>query len=471
VADLRHVTHALGTELAAPEPLSGHLASDLERLSALWEPSDDIVVRVFEDTPTRAAVVFQRGLVDEKALAQAVGAALRTGRWAEVPALESATDVGGVLGAVLGGRAAVLVEGRPEADLLPARVSFSSTQPKVERVVRGPRQGLTRSLDQNLGLLHQAVPSKRLRVEGFEVGRLSPTRVAVAYVEGLAPAAVLEEVRRRLRQADVDGLQDVTELTPSLADDPWSPFPNVQTTERVDAVAMALLAGRVAVLAAGSASTLLVPATFANLMVTPEDQYLPRFVATFVRLLRYASAVGTLVLEPLYISVTSLHQELLPTPLAFAIARSRTGVPLPVFAEVLVMALVIEVLREAAIRLPQLLSQTITIVGALVIGESVVRANLISAPVIIVVAVTALTSFVLPDYEAAITIRLLRFPAMISAGLLGLFGLSWYCMLLVVHMARLRSFGVSYLAPLAPRKSLFATLVLRLAPRWRWAVR
>jgi len=211
-----------------------------------------------------------------------------------------------------------------------------------------------------------------------------------------------------------------------------------------------VLGGRFALLTSQSSECILLPATLPEMMNSPEDRYLPRYIADFARGLRWFCAFVSALAEPTFIAVTSVHQELLPTPLAFAIARSRSGAPFPILVEVFVMASIIEILRESALRLPSSLSQSIAIVGALVIGQSVVQAGLISTPVIVIVSITALCSFAVPQYEMAMVFRILRFPGMFIAAVLGLYGVAIYFLFILLHLCQLRSFGVAYLAPLAP---------------------
>lgn len=436
--------------LTENDPLTGRLQTDLKMIRDLVHPSQDIVVHVFPHAPVGVALVYESGLTDSLALTQSMLHSVNAGKISDIPVLLEAKTPLETLDQILQGQVAVLVDGQPGAMIVPMPASVNPAQPKVERIVRGPHQAFTPHLKENLALLRRLVQQRELRVEMYSLSMESRSQIVIAYIEGRADPGVRDELIDRLSTYQGNTALDVAAVKPCLADDPFSPFPNVQLTERVDTAAAALLDGRYAVFTTGSAQALLLPTTFFDMMSSPEDMYLPRWMGNTNRLVRYSAAFTALVAEPLYVAVTSLHQELLPTPLAFAIARSRAGVPLPVFAEVILMALVIEVLREAAVRLPDLLSQTISIVGALVIGQAVVQASLISGPVIVVVAFTALSSFVVPQYELAISIRLLRFPAMVAAGTLGLFGLSLYLLTVLIHLARLESFGTPYLAPVAP---------------------
>ncbi|MDA8346646.1 MAG: spore germination protein [Thermaerobacter sp.] len=434
----------------AEDTFQGDLERDLKAIRSQIDPSDDIVTRPVPNAATPAVLLYQEGSVDLSTLAPAVLKYAREGVLSSIPEVRTVSSPRAAVAALLQGNAVLLIAGTRSASVLPFPSSLQPTTPQTERVVRGPHQAFTPSLPANLALLRILVQSQNLRVEYVPLTPRSEAKVALCHVAGQASPSVREEILKRLTRAEELSFVDVADLKISLVDDSWSPFVNVQLTERVDTTALGILRGRYAIFLTGSQQALLAPATFADMMTSAEDRYLPRFLADTSRLLRWVSIITALLLESTYIAITQVHQELLPTPLAFAVARSRTGVPLPVFAEVVLMAVIIEVLREAAIRLPSSLSQTISIVGALVIGQAVVQASLISAPVIVLVAIVALASFTAPQYENALIIRFLRFPAMVAAASLGLFGVASYGLLLLLHMAKLRSFGVAYLSPIAP---------------------
>ncbi len=461
IEDLSSQIDVTNSLLTQDDPFQGDLEADVRSIRALVDPSDDIISQHLPNSPTPAVLVYQTGMADVRSMVPAVLSGLREGASVQLPELRRIDRPRAAVKAVLQGDAILLTEGSTEASVLPFASNVRPETPEAERLVRGPHQAFTPELNKNLALLRKLLQSNRLHVEYHSLTPQSESIVALCYLGGKAPAEVREEILKRLAHVSGGDFTDVTLLKPALADNSLSPFVNVQLTERVDTAALGVLHGRYAVFTSGSAQALLVPATFVEMMNSPEDRYLPRYIANFARLLRWSSMITALTLEPIYIAITTIHQELLPTPLAFAVARSRTGVPLPAFVEVLVMALIIEVLREAAIRLPHPLSQTIAIVGALVIGQAVVTASLISAPVVVIVALSGLASFAMPQYEIAMVIRILRFPAMIAAATLGLFGIASYFLALILHMAKLRSFGISYLAPLAPLQPAQLSRIVR----------
>jgi spore germination protein KA len=251
-----------------------------------------------------------------------------------------------------------------------------------------------------------------------------------------------------------------------IEDNPYSPFPQVVHTERPDRVTASLLEGRVAILTDGTPFALIVPAEFITLMQSPEDYYERYMVATAIRWLRYIGFAMSLLLPSLYIAITTFHQEMIPTRLLISLAAAREGVPFPALVEALMMEFTFEALREAGIRLPRAVGQAVSIVGALVIGQAAVQAGIVSPLMVIVVAITGIASFMNPAFNIALTMRLMRFPLMLLAATLGLFGVMVGILAILIHLAGLRSFGVPYLSSLAPLHTKDLKDVAVRAPWW-----
>lgn len=419
-------------------------------------------------------LLYLSSLSDEaKILAHVVPKANRA-QWNQLPCLPGQKRVGQDLDRLLRGDALLLVKGDTTyvwRFSFPRSLLPKAPKPHAERVVRGPRIALAEDLTESVGMLRARLPHPALRITLLTFGRYTKTHAAVIRLQGVADSTVESELMSRLGRIDVDEIVDTSELSHYIGDGPWSPFPTIQPTERLDMMIFGIMSGRFGIMSDGTETGLLVPTRYADLMVSPEDYYLSPYMASFARIMRYVGAVVAVTLPSFYIALVTVHPELIPTPLALAIARSRTGVPFPTFVEVLLMELTIELIREAGLRLPSSLSTAVTIVGALVLGQAVVAAGIISAPVVIVVSVTALSSFVMPQYETAYTIRLLRFPVMVLAAVTGLLGLIWYLAMLLAHMCQLRSIGVPYLAPFVPiRTSGLGDSIVRI-PVWRSLLR
>lgn len=344
-------------------------------------------------------------------------------------------------------------------------------EPQAERVVRGPREGFTESFQVNTAMLRRRIRSPKLKIKLQNIGRLTETTVGVSYIEGVADQDLIDEVTSRLKRIDIDGIIDSGYIEQLIEDNPYSPFPQVIYTERPDTVAAALLEGRVAIIVNNSPCVLIAPITIYSMFQASEDYYERFMIATMIRWLRYLFIVIALLLPSVYVAILTFHQEMLPTTLMMSVASSREIVPFPVLIEALVMEIIFEVLREAGIRLPVQIGSAVSIVGALIIGEAAVSAGLISAPMIIVVAMTGIASFAIPHYNTSIALRMLRFPLILLASILGLLGVILGVIVIVIHLCSLRSFGVPYLSPLAPSKQPEMKDVLIRAPLWKMNTR
>jgi spore germination protein KA len=331
---------------------------------------------------------------------------------------------------------------------LDKREKRAIADPENEPAIRGPKEGFIESLGVNTALLRTRLRVASLRLQKINVGRYSNTRVVIAHIEGVANPDIVAEVKRRLKRIDVDAVTGY--LEEFIEDNPYSPFPQIQTTERVDAVVGALLEGRVAIIVDGTPTVFIVPLTLPIMLQATEDYYNRAFAATMMRWLRYLLFFLSLALPSFYVATITFHPETVPTDQLISFAGARERIPLPTLVEALLMETAFEALREAGLRLPKIVGPAVSIVGALVIGEAAVTAGLVSAPMVIVVASTGIASFTVPRYAAGLSIRFLRFPLLILSGTLGMVGLIWGLIAIAVHLSSLRSFGVSYLAPVAP---------------------
>lgn len=339
-------------------------------------------------------------------------------------------------------------------------------QPQTEQVIRGARDGFIEALETNLSLLRRRVQSPDLKIVISTMGRRTATRVALAYVDGIANPKLVKETMRRLAQIDVGTLIDSGYIEQFIEDFPLSPFPQVQSTERPDKTAAALQEGRVAILMDGSPFVLIVPALFNQFFQTIDD-YSERFIiGSLIRLIRLIALMFSLFFPALYVSLISFNPELIPTEFAVAVSGGRAGVPFPAVIEVLVMEVAMEVLREATIRLPQIIGGALSIVGVLVIGQAAVSAGVASPITVVIVAMTTIGSFATPAYNAAIALRMLRFPLILLAGMFGLYGVMIGTVLIVNHLLFLESFGVPYMTPLIGGKWRDMKDSLIRAPLW-----
>ena len=371
---------------------------------------------------------------------------------------------------MMNGDVLLLIDGCKQALVIDAKgfPQRAVTKAESEVVLRGPQDAFTEAMRVNTALIRRHLRTSQLKLEEKTLGRYTRTQVAVVYLDGVANAGIIDEVKRRLdRLKDVDSILDGSCIEQYIEDNPFSVFPQMQYTERPDKVAASLLEGRVALVVDGSPNVLLLPLMFVQLLQSPEDYYTRMMPGTFMRWIRYMGLLIAILFPSLYVAITSYHPEMLPLNLLLSIAAAREGVPFPAFVEALIMELCFELLREASIRLPGAIGNTIGIVGALVIGDAAVSAHLVSPQMVIVVAITAIGSFAVPSMEASYPVRLLRFPLMLLAAGFGLYGVALGVVAILLHLVHLRSFGFPYLEPLAPFKGRELRDVLMRAPRWK----
>ncbi|MBC7326146.1 MAG: spore germination protein, partial [Moorella sp. (in: Bacteria)] len=365
------------------------------------------------------------------------------------------------------GDTVLLVDGHAAAIINGARgwEARAISDPVAEPTVRGSRESFVEDLRVNTSLLRRKIKSPHLKIEALRLGEVTNTDVAVAYIEGIVNEKLVAEVKSRLERIKIDAVLETGYIEELIEDNPFSPFPTVNHTEKPDRAAALLLEGRVTILVDGSPFVLTVPNLFVEYLQAPEDYYERFLFASAVRLIRFVSMILSLTLPSLYIAATSFHHELLPTPLLLSIAAQREAVPFPVFIEVLIMELSFEILREAGVRLPRPIGQAVSIVGALVIGEASVRAGLVAAATVIVVALTGIASFTF-FYSFSIAFRLLRFTLMVLSAALGLLGLISGLAVITIHLCSLRSFGVPYLSPMVPTTGVDLKDVVLRSPWW-----
>ncbi|MFD2333555.1 spore germination protein [Cohnella sp. GCM10020058] len=361
-------------------------------------------------------------------------------------------DMDGFNRSVLFGHAGLLVEGVPYGLLIewPEGANRGVEEPVSEALLRGPRLGFSEVLSENTSMLRRQGFSDQLEMKSYRVGTTLKKDLVIAYFKNIVNADLLEEVQTRLDKLDYDFFGESGIVEQLIEDNALSPFQQVQNTERPDRVIHALVEGRVAILLDGTPFALIVPATFSMLLQSPEDYYERWLPSSLLRILRFLAAFIALMAPALYISLISFHPGLIPTELALSIIETRQGVPFPALIEVLILEVSIEILREAGIRLPKPIGPAMGIVGGLIIGDAAVQAGIVSPFLVIVVAVTAISSFSIPTYSAGITLRILRFAAMLFAAILGMFGTILFFLMLCSHLTKLKSFGVPYLTPLSP---------------------
>jgi spore germination protein KA len=369
---------------------------------------------------------------------------------------------------VLSGDSVLLIDGDSVGLVLGTRKwkERSVEEPNAQTVVRGPRDGFTETLRTNVALVRRRIKSNRLRFESIQLGTVTQTDVCIAYIDGIVNETVLQEVRSRLGRIQIDAILESGYIEEFIQESTYSPFPTVYNTERPDGLSAGLLEGRVAILIDGTPFSLLVPALFNHYFQASEDYYQRADFATLLRFLRFLCFFISLLAPSLYIAVTTFHQELMPPELLIRLVAAREGVPFPAFVEAVLMELTFEILREAGVRMPRAIGQAVSIVGTLVIGQAAVEAGIVSPSMVIVVALTAISNFVIPSFNMGISLRILRFVIMLLAASFGLFGITVALLAIILHLCHLRSFTIPYMSPFAPLNLQDQRDALFRVPHW-----
>lgn len=469
--------------------LTADLKLNLEQLQKIFAKCSDVVRRDFYfGQVVKVALIYIDGLADKKLIEDTLVRTLQQASpqlarelversrdlAAVMEKIMPMTDVAVVdnmaslVKHVLDGDTVLLLDGFNKVLALSTRSweHRAVEEPVAESVVRGPRESFIESLRTNTTLLRRRLKTPSLKMEIICLGRYTMTNVVITYIEDLVDPAIVREVRQRLERIQIDGVLESAYIEELIEDNPTSPFPQIDHTERPDKVVAALLEGRVGILVDNTPFALIVPTLFIQFIQASEDYYERYYLSSFLRIARFVALNIALLLPAVYVAISTFHQEMLPTNLLVRLASQREGIPFPAVIEALIMELSFELLREAGVRLPRQVGQAVSIVGALVIGEAAVSAGLVSPAMVIVVALTGISSFSLPSFAMAITLRLLRFIMLLLAGTLGFYGIMMGLLAILVHLNTLRSFGVPYLAPITPWNfSNFKDVLIR-TPRW-----
>lgn len=321
-------------------------------------------------------------------------------------------------------------------------------EPPVSNVLRGPREGFVEDMKTNMTLIRRRLRTPKLRFDIKYVGRLSHTSVAIAYIDGVADGKIVAEVKARLSAMDIDGVVEAAYVARYLEEDNFSLFDQVGTSEKPDSVAAKLLEGRVAVVIDGSPVVLTVPFVMFEHLQAAEDYYVKSYRATLLRAIRVLALTVAVLLPAAYVALQEFQYQMFPLKFLVTIMNSVYGIPLTPTIEMLVVLTIFEILSEASVRMPRYIGMAVSIVGALVLGETAVNAGLLSMPTVLIISVSTIGIYCVPDEANSASVLRLVFVAV--AGVLGLFGIILASVALMAYLADLRNFGTSYLAPFAP---------------------
>lgn len=459
-------------QVAAPsqEPFifTSVLAENEKLLRVVFRDCGDIEFRVFYIGRRKALLIYLEGMTDTTSLEKniieklmtKIGTSNENGQQ-ELPATmqdisEKVLNTSAItvlsqasiaIEAIMTGNSLLLIDGMVETLSIGTAqyVKRSVGGADNEHVLRGPNEAFNETLSDNIVLIRRRTRDTRLKIRILKIGIRTKTSIAVLYVNDLVKSGLEEEVERRLSLIAVDKILTSSTMEEFLVDHPWSPFPQAQTTERPDKMLAALYEGRVGILVDGTPASLIVPCTYNVLMQITDDYTMQPIISSSIRLMREVAAFVAIYLPAIYVAVMSYHPGMLPTSMAITVAELRARSPFPSFMEAVMMEVLLEVFQEAVVRLPKKISGAASMIGALVIGTTIVQAGIINPLLVVVIATTALASYSMPAYNFSMALRWLRIPMLILASILGLYGVILGLLAVTIHLCSLRSFGESYL--------------------------
>lgn len=457
------------------EVISTDIDDNIQYLKNLLKDNSDIVYREFYIDNIKALIMYVDGMGDKILLDNFVLESLMLNikelkaqdikdKILTVSDLKEVKKLKEGVNAVLSGDTLMLLNGMDICYVIGSRFwpARGVSEPSRETVLRGGRDGFTETIRFNTALVRRRIRDTRLKVVPKMIGTRSKSDVSVMYIEDIADDKIVNEVFSRLGNINIDAVLDSGYIEQLIEDNSWSPFPQIQSTERPDVVSAALYEGRVAILVDNSPFAIIVPTILPNLFQSPDDYYQRWIYGSMLRIIRLFSIILSLILPALYVAVTSFHPSIIPTKLAYFIAASREGVPFPAFVEALIMEVNLAILLEAIARLPRPIGATIGIVGGLIIGQAAVSAGIVSPVMIIILSITAITSFTTPNYEITSAFRIIRLLLIISSAIIGLYGIMLTLIAVLIHIIKLKSFGVPYLGPLVTfNKQDFKDMLIR----------
>lgn len=356
------------------------------------------------------------------------------------------------------GKTAILIDGSSQVIILDTTGGMyrSITEPINETVIKGSKEGFIENIDVNISLLRRMIKDSNMNFEKISVGRRSQTEVAVIYINDIADMDIVNEVKKRISDIDIDILTGSGKLVQCIEDYTYSMFPQARLTEKPDVVANNIMEGRIAVIVAGTPVTAILPCIFTDFFETVEDYYERTIISNFIRILRYVAAFIVITFPSIYLTLIKFNAELIPIKFITPIIQSRIGIALTPFLEIFLMEIIVEFLREGGLRLPAKVGQTLSVVGGIIIGDTAVRSKIVSPTTLFVVGVTVIATFLIPNYDMSAAIRIIRFPMLVAANFLGILGIGIGWFFIVISLCSTDSFGVPYFSvKLKDMKDLF----------------
>ncbi|PEL10480.1 spore germination protein [Bacillus sp. AFS017336] len=370
----------------------------------------------------------------------------------DVPQVKTETEWNNIMMSLLNGDTAIFLDHQQKVLLIDTKGGqFRSVSESTgQTIIRGPKDSFTESIATNMSLLRYRIRNTQFKMEMLKVGDITNTNVVISYLDDKVDEELLKSIKEKVENIKINGVLETINIESLIETKPYSPFPTVLDTERPDVIAANILEGRIGLFVDGSPIGLIIPATLPMFFQSPDDYNQRYIVGTSLRLLRLVAFFISLLFSACFLALITHHPSMIPTPLMVSLAAQRESVPFPAIVELLLLEFAFEIIREASIRSPRVLASTVAIVGALVIGQAVVQAGIVSTAMIIVVSITGISSFTIPNYSIAASARLVRYLFIISAGVAGLYGIALMFLFWLVHLNTIDSFGVPYLMPISP---------------------
>jgi spore germination protein KA len=445
------------------------IRSNVELIHSIMGESSDFITReLILPSNKQIVLFFLDGMVDKQSVDNVISTLLEHSPKHNVTIQmlkDSIVNVGEVnleqsvgksMDHILSGGLLILLDGFDEGVniTIPGWKDRSITESTTQSVIRGPKDSFTETLGTNTTLVRRRIKDTRVRITVLKVGSKTKTDVAIMYMNGIVDELLVQQMTSLLSTMKTDRVLEGQYIEEIIRENNRQTiFPMLYNSDRPDTIASGIMEGRIAIFLDGTPFVLLAPTVFFDFLQAADDYYQSYIYINFIRIIRYISLYICMIAPAIYIALTTYHQDMIPTGLLLSLAAQREGVPFPAFVEAVMMEVIFEILREAGIRMPRTVGQAVSIVGTLVIGQAAVEAGIVSAVMVIIVAMTAISSFVIPSYSMAIAIRLLRFIFMVLAAVLGAYGLTIGMIVLVIHLCSLQTFGKPYMSPYAPYKN------------------
>lgn len=443
-------------------PITGILSQDIKYFKDIFKDDENTIFRFFsnKNSSINCCIIFEDHMVDKEMIDENIMAPIMNNDLHEdienkidflmnkvvvCGDIKKSFDEQEIINSILCGDTVIFCSGSCGVIIVNTKSwnVRNITEPDGESVLRGSREGFNESIDTNISLIRRKINSPELKFKYKDLGKITKTKICICYIEGLVSKEILEDLNSRLDKIKIDGILESGYIEEKIKDHPYSIFDTIGNTERPDVVAAKLLEGRIALICDGTPSVLTIPFVFIEYFQSSEDYNNNFIYGSFNRILRITGFILSTSVPAIYTALVTFHQELIPTQLILSIAAARKGTPFPTIIEAIFMIAIFEILREAGTRLPKNVGQAISIVGALVLGEAAVSAGFVSAPIVIVVAITSISKFSVP--KMAIVIMVIKSIFLLLSGFLGLYGYIFGMIGLSLYLFSMKSFGVEYM--------------------------